>query len=77
MRVPDNGNSDDADWVGWNTINERLDIQELRQQFPRSDSSAARLFASLRWRELTARYLRRWASAPATAPRRNFAFQRR
>ena len=76
MRVPDNRNSDDADWIAWSAINERLDIQELRQQFPRSDSSAARLFASLPGRELISRYLR-ILSASKTAPRWNFTFKRR
>ena len=76
MRVPDNGKSDDADWIAWSAINERLDIQELRQQSPRGDSSAARLFASLPCRELISRYLR-ILSAPRTAARWNFTFKRR
>ena len=76
MRIPDNASSDDAEWNGWNAINERLDIQELREGSPRSaDVSASGLFAPCR--ELLGRYLRSRESAPGTASRWGFIFKRR
>ena len=56
---------DDGEWISWSYINDYLEDQELRAEFPHASLAVARAFLDLvevafRYNALTGRYLEIW-----------------
>ena len=62
---PSDGVWDDGEWISWSYINDYLEDQALRAEFPQASLEVARAFLDLvdvasRYSELTGRYLEIW-----------------
>lgn len=65
LEDPSDGIWDDGEWISWDFINQHLDDQQVRAEFPLATLEAARIFLDLvedaaRYHELTGRYLEIW-----------------
>lgn len=62
---PSDGIWDDGEWISWDYINQHLEDQELRAEFPKASLELVRTFLDLvevavRYNALTDRYLEIW-----------------
>ena len=62
---PSEGMWDDGEWISWGYINQHLEDQELRVEFPKGDLAVVHAFLDLvevavRYNALTDRYLQIW-----------------
>ncbi|WP_330970617.1 hypothetical protein, partial [Lysobacter sp. A3-1-A15] len=65
MNDSSDGIWDDGEWISWNYINEHLEEQELRAEYPSASIDLIRAFEDLvgvavTYKELTGRYLQIW-----------------
>ena len=65
MNDPSDGILDDGEWISWDYINEHIEEQELRAEYPGASIELIRTFEDLvgvavTYKELTGRYLQIW-----------------